>query len=112
LFMVRTGGFVAGYVVPVAGNLAVRMAHSSAAVSRISEFTWATIVSNVQALFRAPRSPPSLSWSSGEWRASSGLDRRPDGRPHGSWGSGTHGPSVSSASRAIRACRDGCGCLA
>jgi uncharacterized membrane protein YbhN (UPF0104 family) len=51
LFMVRTGGFVAGYVVPVAGNLAVRMAYLKRRGLTYSEFTWATIVSNVQALF-------------------------------------------------------------
>jgi len=51
LFMVRTGGFVAGYVVPVAGNLAVRMAYLKRRGLSYSEFTWATIVSNVQALF-------------------------------------------------------------
>ena len=51
LFMVRTGGFVAGYIVPVAGNLAVRMAYLKRRGLSYSEFTWATIVSNVQALF-------------------------------------------------------------
>jgi uncharacterized membrane protein YbhN (UPF0104 family) len=51
LFIVRTGGLVAGYVVPVAGNLAVRMAYLKRRGLTYAEFTWATIVSNVLALF-------------------------------------------------------------
>lgn len=51
LFVVRTGGLVAGYIVPVAGNLAVRMAYLKRRGLTYSEFTWATIVSNVLALF-------------------------------------------------------------
>jgi uncharacterized membrane protein YbhN (UPF0104 family) len=51
LFVVRTGGFVAGYIVPVAGNLAVRMAYLKRRGLTYSEFMWATIVSNVLALF-------------------------------------------------------------
>ncbi len=51
LFMVRTGGFVAGYIVPVAGNLAVRMAYLKHRGLSYSEFTWATLLSNVLALF-------------------------------------------------------------
>jgi uncharacterized membrane protein YbhN (UPF0104 family) len=50
LFMVRTGGFVAGYAVPVAGNLGVRVAYLRQRGLTYSEFTWATIVSNVLAL--------------------------------------------------------------
>ena len=51
LFMVRTGGFVAGYAVPVAGNLGVRMAYLKRRGLTYSQFTWATVVSNVVALF-------------------------------------------------------------
>lgn len=51
LFMVRTGGVVAGYAVPVAGNLAVRMTYLKRRGLTYSEFTWATLVSNVLALF-------------------------------------------------------------
>lgn len=51
LFMVRTGGLLAGYVVPVAGNLAVRMTYLKRRGLTYSEFAWATLVSNVLALF-------------------------------------------------------------
>ncbi|OGA53564.1 MAG: hypothetical protein A3G25_18995 [Betaproteobacteria bacterium RIFCSPLOWO2_12_FULL_63_13] len=51
LFMVRTGGFVAGYIVPVAGNLAVRMAYLKRRGLTYAEFTWATLLSSVLALF-------------------------------------------------------------
>ena len=51
LYIVRAGGLVAGYVVPVAGNLAVRLAYLKRRGLTYSEFTWATIVSNVLALF-------------------------------------------------------------
>ena len=50
LFMVRTGGFVAGHVVPIA-NLAVRMAYLKRRGLGYAEFTWATALSNVLALF-------------------------------------------------------------
>jgi len=53
LLMVRTGGFVAGYIVPVAGNLAVRMGYLKRRGLTYSEFTWATIVSNVLAILSA-----------------------------------------------------------
>jgi lysylphosphatidylglycerol synthase-like protein len=51
LFMVRTGGLLAGYVVPVAGNLAVRMTYLKRRGLTHSEFAWATLLSNVLALF-------------------------------------------------------------
>jgi hypothetical protein len=50
LFVVRTGGFVAGYVVPVA-NLGVRMAYLKRRGLGYGEFAWATALSNVLALF-------------------------------------------------------------
>lgn len=53
LFMVRSGGFLVGAVVPLAGNLAVRMAYLKRRGLTYSDFTWATIVSNVLALFAA-----------------------------------------------------------
>lgn len=53
LFMVRSGGFLAGYVVPVAGNLGVRMAYLRRRGLTYAEFTWATLVSNVLSLFAA-----------------------------------------------------------
>ena len=51
LFMVRTGGYLVGSVVPVAGNLAVRMAYLRRRGLAYSDFTWATLLSNVVALF-------------------------------------------------------------
>jgi uncharacterized membrane protein YbhN (UPF0104 family) len=51
LFMVRTGGLLAGYAVPVAGNLAVRMAYLKRRGLTYSGFTWATMLSNILALF-------------------------------------------------------------
>lgn len=53
LFMVRTGGFLVGYIVPVAGNLAVRMSYLKRRGLTYSDFTWATLSSNVLALFAA-----------------------------------------------------------
>lgn len=53
LFMVRSGGFFVGYVVPVAGSIAVRMAYLRRRGLTYTNFTWATIVSNVLALFAA-----------------------------------------------------------
>jgi hypothetical protein len=50
LFMVRTGGFLVGYLVPVAGNIAVRMAYLRRRGLTYSDFTWATLLSNVLAL--------------------------------------------------------------
>ncbi len=52
-FIVRTGGFVAGTVVPVAGNIAVRLAYLRRRGLTYLEFTWATILSNVLALVAA-----------------------------------------------------------
>ena len=46
LFAVRTGGFLAGAAVPVAGNLGVRLAYLRRKGLASSEFTWATMVSN------------------------------------------------------------------
>jgi uncharacterized membrane protein YbhN (UPF0104 family) len=51
LFMIRAGGVLAGYVVPVAGNLAVRLMYLKRRGLSYAEFTWATVVSNVLALF-------------------------------------------------------------
>ena len=50
LFMVRTGGFLVGYMVPVAGNLAVRMSYLRRRGLAYSDFAWATLSSNVLAL--------------------------------------------------------------
>ena len=50
LFMVRTGGFLVGYLVPVAGNIAVRMTYLRRRGLTYSDFTWATLLSNVLAL--------------------------------------------------------------
>jgi len=50
LFMVRTGGFVAGYLVPVA-SLAVRMGYLKVRGLGYAQTAWATAVSNVLALF-------------------------------------------------------------
>lgn len=51
LFMVRTGGFLVGYMVPVAGNIAVRLTYLRRRGLTYSDFTWATLLSNVLALF-------------------------------------------------------------
>jgi hypothetical protein len=51
LFMVRTGGFLVGYMVPVAGNIAVRLTYLRRRGLAYSDFTWATLLSNVLALF-------------------------------------------------------------
>ena len=53
LFLVRSGGFLAGMLVPVAGNVGVRMAYLKRRGLGYAEFTWATAVSNVVALFAA-----------------------------------------------------------
>jgi hypothetical protein len=50
LFMVRTGGFLAGYVVPVAGNVAVRMVYLKRRGLTYADFTWATLLSNILVL--------------------------------------------------------------
>jgi hypothetical protein len=53
LFMVRSGGLLVGFVVPVAGNIGVRMAYLRSRGLAYSDFTWATVISNVLALFAA-----------------------------------------------------------
>ena len=53
LFLVRSGGFLVGAVVPVAGNVAARMAYLKRRGLGYADFTWATVVSNVVALFAA-----------------------------------------------------------
>ncbi len=50
LFLVRTGGFFAGYVLPVAGGLAVRMAYLKRQGLTYQDFASATVLSNVTAL--------------------------------------------------------------
>ena len=52
-FVVRTGGFLAGYVVPVAGGLAVRLSYLRRRGLAYADFTWATLLSNVLALAAA-----------------------------------------------------------
>jgi hypothetical protein len=53
LLLVRSGGFLVGTVVPVAGNVGVRMAYLKRRGLGYADFTWATVVSNVVALFAA-----------------------------------------------------------
>jgi hypothetical protein len=53
LFMVRTGGFFVGHIVPVAGGLAVRLAYLRRRGLTYLDFTWATLLSNVLALVAA-----------------------------------------------------------
>jgi hypothetical protein len=50
LFLVRTGGFFAGYVLPFAGGLAVRMAYLRRQGLTYQDFAVATALSNVTAL--------------------------------------------------------------
>jgi Lysylphosphatidylglycerol synthase TM region len=50
LYVVRTGGFVVGSLVPVAGGLAVRLAYLKSRGLTYLDFTWATLLSNVLAL--------------------------------------------------------------
>jgi hypothetical protein len=50
LFMVQTGGFLAGYLVPVAGNMAVRMTYLRRRGLAYADFTWATLLSNIVVL--------------------------------------------------------------
>lgn len=52
-FMVRTGGFLVGHVVPVAGGIAVRLAYLRGRGLTYWDFTWATLLSNVLALLAA-----------------------------------------------------------
>lgn len=53
LYLVRTGGFLVGAVMPVAGGLAVRLAYLRNRGLTYLDFTWATLVSNVLALLAA-----------------------------------------------------------
>jgi len=50
LYLVRTGGFLVGSVVPVAGGVAVRLAYLRQRGVTYLDFTWATLLSNVLAL--------------------------------------------------------------
>ena len=50
LYLVRTGGFLVGSLVPVAGGVAVRLAYLRQRGVTYLDFTWATLVSNVLAL--------------------------------------------------------------
>jgi uncharacterized membrane protein YbhN (UPF0104 family) len=52
-FMVRSGGLFVGSVVPVAGNIAVRLMYLRRRGLTYLEFTWATVLSNVLALVAA-----------------------------------------------------------
>jgi hypothetical protein len=53
LLMVRSGGVLASYVVPVAGNVAVRLAYLRSRGLAYPDFVWATLLSNLLALFAA-----------------------------------------------------------
>ncbi len=53
LLLVRSGGVLASYVVPVAGNVAVRMAYLRRRGLAYPDFVWATLLSNLLALFAA-----------------------------------------------------------
>ncbi|MBA2604858.1 MAG: flippase-like domain-containing protein [Acidobacteria bacterium] len=53
LFAIRTGGFLAGAAIPVAGNLGVRLAYLRRRGLAYPDFTWATIVSNALSLSAA-----------------------------------------------------------
>lgn len=53
LLLVRSGGVLASYVVPVAGNVAVRLAYLRRRGLAYSDFVWATLLSNLLALFAA-----------------------------------------------------------
>jgi hypothetical protein len=50
LYLVRTGGFFASSLVPVAGGLAVRLSYLRGQGLTYVEFAWATLLSNVLAL--------------------------------------------------------------
>jgi uncharacterized membrane protein YbhN (UPF0104 family) len=50
LYLVRTGGFLVGSLLPVAGGLAVRLAYLRNRGLTYLDFTWATLLSNVLAL--------------------------------------------------------------
>jgi hypothetical protein len=53
LYLVRTGGFFVGSLVPIAGGLAVRLAYLRNRGLTYLDFTWATLFSNVLALAAA-----------------------------------------------------------
>ena len=53
LFVVRAGGVLASYGVPVAGNIGVRLAYLRRRGLDYSQFAWATITSNVLGLAAA-----------------------------------------------------------
>jgi len=53
LFAVRSGGLLASYVVPVAGNVGVRLAYLRRRGLRYPDFVWATTVSSVLGLLAA-----------------------------------------------------------
>jgi uncharacterized membrane protein YbhN (UPF0104 family) len=50
LFTVRSGGILAGFVVPLAGSLGVRLAYLRRRGLTYPEFVWATLISNLLAL--------------------------------------------------------------
>jgi uncharacterized membrane protein YbhN (UPF0104 family) len=50
LYVVRSGGFLVGTLVPVAGGVAVRLAYLRRRGVTYLDFTWATLLSNVLAL--------------------------------------------------------------
>jgi hypothetical protein len=50
LYMVRAGGFLVAFMVPVAGSLAVRLAYLRRRGLGYPHFTWATLLSNALAL--------------------------------------------------------------
>jgi hypothetical protein len=50
LYLVRTGGFFVGSMVPIAGGFAVRLAYLRKRGLTYLDFTWATLFSNVLAL--------------------------------------------------------------
>src|SRR5262245_31664924 len=50
LYIVRMGGFIVGWLVPVAGNFALRMAYFKRHGVSYGCFTWATIIVNVVGL--------------------------------------------------------------
>jgi uncharacterized membrane protein YbhN (UPF0104 family) len=53
LYLVRTGGSLAGSLVPLAGGLAVRLAYLRSRGLTYVDFAWATLLSNVLALAAA-----------------------------------------------------------
>ena len=83
LYLVRTGGFLVGSLMPVAGGLAVRLAYLRNRGLTYLDFTWATCVEQrARAWCRSGRRRP------GDWRSldhggppASGRARRLGGRP-------------------------------